>query len=40
MDALGQRKAGEGGHARLSLNRPGFHAVFVLAASPVGEPVW
>jgi hypothetical protein len=22
------------------LNRPAFHAVFSLAASPVGEPVW
>jgi hypothetical protein len=24
---------------RRRVNRPGFHAVFVLAASPVGEPV-
>jgi hypothetical protein len=25
--------------SEVNVNRPGFHAVFSLAASPVGEPV-
>jgi branched-chain amino acid transport system ATP-binding protein len=29
-----------GQFARLTVNRPGFHAVFSLAAAPVGEPGW